>query len=192
LDTTKTRLKAVIPDPEIEALIDYYFIDILNATNIIPKYSKIALQVQSGDLGVDESKIKALTEESDEIQTLLTTSDTFEQEKAMPETEVIREIEEPVEQEFAQEENTRVEDEWNLFDSKLNDLQKEVLRALIANKNPKELLNQIAAQTGSLPEAIIELINEIALEIIDDIIIDSDHITIIEEYLDIIKSIVKR
>ena len=192
LDITKTRLKVAIPDPEVEALIDYYFIDNLNATNITPKYSKIALQVQSGDLSVDQSKIKALTEESDEIQTLLTTSDTFEQEEAVPELEVVQEIEEPVNQEFIQEEDTSIVDEWNLFSSKLTDLQQKVLRALVANKNPKEQLDQIAEQTGTLPEAIIESINEIALEIIDDIIIDSDLITIINEYLDKIKSIVKR
>ncbi|MFX1516620.1 MAG: TerB N-terminal domain-containing protein [Promethearchaeota archaeon] len=189
LDPTKTRLKVAVPDPEVEALIDYYFIDNLNATNITPKYSKIALQVQSGDLDVDQLKIKALTEESDEIQTLLTTSDTFEQEET---TSIIEEVpEEPVNQGFLQEEVKSELDEWNAFSSRLTDLQHQVLRALVANETPKEQLDQIAEQTGTLPEAIIESINEIALETIDDIIIDSDLFTIIDEYLDMIKTIVK-
>jgi hypothetical protein len=192
LDTTKTRLKASIPDPEVEALIDYYFIDTLNATNITPKYSKIALQVQSGDLGVDQSKIKALTEESDEIQTLLTTSDTFEQEKVIPELEPFQEMAEPVNQESTQDEEASILDEWDLFQSRLSDLQLKVLRILLANKIPKEELDKLAEQTGTLPEAIIESINDIALEIIDDIIIDSELLTIIDEYLDSIKSIIKK
>ncbi|MFW9902960.1 MAG: TerB N-terminal domain-containing protein [Candidatus Thorarchaeota archaeon] len=189
LDTTKTRLKVAIPDPEVEALIDYYFIDNLNATNIIPKYSKIALQVQSGDLDVDQSKIKALTEESDEIQTLLTTPDSFEfdQEEIIPEAGIVQEkIEEPINQSGVQE-----IEEWDKFHSRLTDFQLKVLRILATNKTPKEQLDFIADETGTLPETIIESINEIALEIIDDIVIESDLLTIIDEYLDKIKSILK-
>ncbi len=193
LDTTKNRLKAVIPDPEVEAIIDYYFIDNLNATNIIPKYSKIALQVQSGDLGVDQTKIKTLTEESDEIQTLLTTSDTFEdeQEESTPKLEEVQEeIEVTATQESVQEVEVSESDEWKLFRTKLNDLQLKILNILITSKNPKEQLDQIAEQGASLPEAIIESINEIAIEIIDDIIIDSELLNVIDEYLDRIKSII--
>ncbi|UCE14284.1 MAG: hypothetical protein JSV04_03685, partial [Candidatus Heimdallarchaeota archaeon] len=179
----------------VEALIDYYFIDNLNATNIMPKYSKIALQVQSGDLGVDQSKIKALTEESDEIQTLLTTSDTFELEleESIPELETVHEvIEEPVHQESDQDVEASESNEWDLFNSRLSDLQLKVLRILSTSKIPKEQLDQIAEQTGTFPEAIIESINEIALQIIDDIIIDSELLTVIDEYLDRIRSIIKR
>lgn len=191
LDTTKTRLKVVIPDPEVEALIDYYFIDNLNATNIMPKYSKIALQVQSGNLGVDQSKIKALTEESEEIQSLLTTTE-IEQEEALPELEMIQiEIKKPINKESVQEAETSESDELELFRSRLTDLQLEVLRILIVSKKPKEQLDQLAEQTGTLPEAMIESINEIALEIIDDIIIDSELLNIIDEYLDRIKTIIK-
>ncbi|MFX0125242.1 MAG: TerB N-terminal domain-containing protein, partial [Candidatus Hodarchaeota archaeon] len=195
LDTTKTRLKVVIPDPEVEALIDYYFIDNLNATNIMPKYSKIALQVQSGNLGVDQSKIKALSEESDEIQSLLATTSTleFDQEESIPESETIQEeIEGLINNEFAQETETSELDEWDLFRSRLTDLQLRILGILLVNKTPKEQLDQIAEQNGTLPEAIIESINEIALEIIDDIIIDSELLNIIEEYLDRLKSIIKK
>ncbi|MHA2245549.1 MAG: TerB N-terminal domain-containing protein [Candidatus Hodarchaeales archaeon] len=194
LDMTKNRLKAVIPDPEVEALIDYYFIDNLNATNIIPKYSKIALQVQSGDLSVDQTKIKALTEESDEIQTLLTPLETieFERKESRPELEEVHEeIEVMAIQESAQEVEASESDEWELFKSKLSDLQLKVLRVIIASKKPKEQLDLIAEQTGSLPEAIIESINEIAIEIIEDIIIDSALLNVIDEYLDRIKSIIK-
>ncbi|MFX1506929.1 MAG: tellurite resistance TerB C-terminal domain-containing protein, partial [Promethearchaeota archaeon] len=70
--------------------------------------------------------------------------------------------------------------------------QIKVLRILIDNKIPKEEFDQLAVQTATLPEAIIESINEIALEIIDDIIIDSEQLTIIEEYIDSIKSIIKK
>ena len=194
LDTTKTRLKAEIPDPEVEALIDHYFVDNLNATNITPKYSKIALQVQSGDLGVDQTKIKALTEESDEIQILLTSSDTFEfeEEESVPALEEVQEeVEVMVNQESVQEVEASEPDEWELFRLKLTDLQLRILTILITSENPKEQLNQIAEQTGTLPEAIIESINETAIEIIDDVIIDGELLKLIDEYLDNIKSIIK-
>ncbi|MFX1423759.1 MAG: TerB N-terminal domain-containing protein [Promethearchaeota archaeon] len=193
LDTTKTRLKAEIPDPEVEAIIDYYFIDNLNATNITPKYSKLALQVQSGNLGVDQTKIKILTKESDEIQTLLTNSDIykFELEESIGDLEEDRgEIEVNINQESAQEETIEL-DEWELFKSKLNDIQLKFLKSLLFSENPKEQLDQIAEQTGTLPETIIESINEIAIEVIDDIIIDSELLNVIDEYLDKIKSILK-
>ena len=61
---------------------------------------------------------------------------------------------------------------------------------MIANENPKEQLDQITEKNGSLPEAIIESINEIAIEILDDIIIDSEQLNVIEEYLVRIKSII--
>ena len=76
------------------------------------------------------------------------------------------------------------DDPYGAFVSFLNDIQKRILTAIVSGEN----INTIARDLMIMPEVIIEEINEIALEITGDTVIDTDD-TIIEEYLDCIERV---
>lgn len=79
-----------------------------------------------------------------------------------------------------------MDEEWQDLAERLSSDQLEVLYIFKNHKSSGEL-QAIASRTGSMPELIIEEINEISMEIIGDILIDGEEIT--EEYLEVLETL---
>lgn len=79
-----------------------------------------------------------------------------------------------------------MEEEWQELAERLSSDQLEVLYIFKHYKSSGEL-QAIASRTGSMPELIIEEINEISMEIIGDILIDGKEIT--EEYIEALETL---
>ncbi|MFX1252108.1 MAG: TerB N-terminal domain-containing protein [Promethearchaeota archaeon] len=191
----KRMLKCTLQDKEIYAIVDYYFIDTLGYGHLTPKYPKHVLVSKSGKVIIDREKVEVLTQESDEIEDLLrsdegdvepaqvmeknliTEEESIEDIK-IDEQELLETIVDSREAKIALE---TVDDEWTEFRSRLRNYQLDTLKTILSSNNPKERIKHIAEEAGLMPEAIIEAINEIAFEIIGDIIVDEDY-SIIEEY----------
>jgi chromosome segregation ATPase len=82
--------------------------------------------------------------------------------------------------------------EWQAFAQRLTNTEIAILRAIAEQNNPAALLRQIAAERITMPQLLIDEINELALETIDDLIIEpGDPPTIPEpEYLLYIRQII--
>ncbi|WIV17544.1 TerB N-terminal domain-containing protein [Paenibacillus polygoni] len=79
-----------------------------------------------------------------------------------------------------------MEEEWQELAERLSAAQLEVLYILRDQKGSAEL-QRIATKAGSMPELMIEEINEISMEIIGDILIDGEEIT--EEYIEALQTL---
>ena len=66
----------------------------------------------------------------------------------------------------------------------LTDLQQEVLWAIVALTDPQDHINSLADEAMTMPEMLIDEINDIASQEIDDILIDTfnDTMCILEQY----------
>jgi len=62
--------------------------------------------------------------------------------------------------------------EWQEFVARLTGVEIEILRAIAEQNNPNALIKQIAQSEISMPELLIDGINELALATINDLIID--------------------
>jgi hypothetical protein len=82
-----------------------------------------------------------------------------------------------------------IDDEWKTFKAALSDNQIKVIKAIVENESPQELVSKIAKENFTMPENMIDSINEIALELIGDILINSD-LEIEPENLDEIKQLI--
>lgn len=78
-------------------------------------------------------------------------------------------------------------DEWQEFVSRLNSSQLQVLKAIIHQSDPSVAIKKIAEENLTMPELLIDAINECALDTIGDLIIEPGSellpLGIIEEYL---------
>ncbi|NJL91048.1 MAG: hypothetical protein HC916_15600 [Coleofasciculaceae cyanobacterium SM2_1_6] len=61
--------------------------------------------------------------------------------------------------------------EWQEFADRLTRVEMEILRAIVEQNNPNALLKQIAQSEITMPELLIDGINELALATINDLII---------------------
>jgi len=67
--------------------------------------------------------------------------------------------------------NLKLSPEWQEFAAQLTDVEVEILRAIAEQNNPNALLKQIAQAEITMPELLIDGINELALATINDLII---------------------
>lgn len=81
----------------------------------------------------------------------------------------------------------KISDEWVEFVTQLNQPELQVLKAIIQHSEPNPEIKKIAEENITMPELLIDAINECALDTIGDLIIESgselDSLGIIEEYL---------
>lgn len=86
-------------------------------------------------------------------------------------------------------------DEWMEFLNQLPDYELEVLRAIVEQNNPAPLLKRIAEENLTMPELLIDTINERALETVGDLVIDAEHgansAKIAREHLKAIKKLLR-
>ena len=89
--------------------------------------------------------------------------------------------------ESEQNKTEKVFDEWVEFVTRLNQPELQVLKAIIQQSEPNAAIKKIAEENITMPELLIDAINECALDTIGDLIIESGSelgsIGILEEYL---------
>ncbi|UBF29146.1 hypothetical protein K9N68_15690 [Kovacikia minuta CCNUW1] len=85
--------------------------------------------------------------------------------------------------------------EWTEFMVQLPEYELQVLRAIVEQNNPAGIIKKIAEDNLTMPEALIDSINEQALEIVGDIIIEpgtgTGSATVSREHLKTIKKLIK-
>lgn len=92
-----------------------------------------------------------------------------------------------LELEAKQQQSEKISDEWVEFVTRLNQPELQVLKAIIQQSEPNPEIKKIAEENITMPELLIDAINECALDTIGDLIIESgselDSLGILEEYL---------
>lgn len=89
----------------------------------------------------------------------------------------------------------KIPEEWNSFVTHLKEPELQVLTAIIQQSNPVATIKKIAEENITMPELLIDAINECALDTIGDLIIEpgteSIPIAIMEEYLTQLNKVMK-
>lgn len=75
----------------------------------------------------------------------------------------------------------------------LTDIQRQALQAILFSDDPQEKLAKLAEEAMSMPEILIDEINDVATQFLDDILIDTfdDTPTVLEQYADELKRVVE-
>ncbi len=191
----KGKFKVKIRDPNVQALIDYYWVETFGEDylgQISPKHSKMYLIVKSGKFKLDREKVKALEKESEEIEELLSTTevDTVITSNDLKDEEISLQLEDPTLKPLDASTVTNdqnvimingLDEEWNAFKENLIDYQIETISVVLKSSNTRKKIEEIAETNALMPEALIESINELAIETIGDIVIEDYNI--VEEYM---------
>ena len=84
-------------------------------------------------------------------------------------------------------------EELKQFVGLLTDTQKQVLQAILLSDDSQKIITQLAEEVMSMPEILIDEINEVATQFLDDILIDvlDDTPTILEQYAEELKRLVQ-
>lgn len=89
----------------------------------------------------------------------------------------------------------KIPEEWNSFVTHLNEPELQVLTAIIQQSDPTAAIKKIAEDNITMPELLIDSINECALDTIGDLIIEPGTETIplaiMEEYLTQLNKVMK-
>jgi len=123
---------------------------------------------------VDAGKIKELLQESAEVQELV---QKFISPEEIPESRVSSEEEIP-ESSSLQEPPQSLDGleglppEWRLFASKLKPFHLKTLSVLLSGENVAAQITSISREYSLMPEAMVDLLNELSLETVGDLIVD--------------------
>ncbi len=84
-------------------------------------------------------------------------------------------------------------EELKRFFEALTDIQRQALQAILLSDHPQEKLTELAQEAMSMPEILIDEINDVATQVLDDILIDTfdDTPTVLEQYADELKCAVE-
>lgn len=183
----KGRLRGIILEAEVESLIERYL------------KKEFSPQRSTGPkVTIDHTKLENLLIDTEHVQSMLTipVEPSEEQEEVTIEAESPFETAvaveektstalEPMETEPEQEEiiwdTSNLDEEWSQFAKSLNSCQLEAICALRSSSPAAELV-RVAEAYGTMPELIMDEINNCAMETIGDLVIDGDQIA--EEYQD--------
>ena len=113
----------------------------------------------------------------------------------MPESEPAAEQESEAETEIrnAKLDEMGLPEDLKEFLGALTDIQRQALQAILFSDDPQEKLAKLAEETMSMPEIMIDEINDVATQFLDDILIDTfdDTPTVLEQYADELKRAVE-
>lgn len=190
------RLKGVKVDADMDELITRFLKREFFKENQVDKGPAVV---------IDRDKLEQLQSDSEVVRTLLTVEDTgyLDDEVSVPivhviNEEVVLDIDEITDGNelsgTSDEHNIRdlnpqdieADTEWEQLAAALSALQREALRVLL-DEDGMLVLHKLAAANGTMPELLIDEINEIAMDILGDLLIDGEEIT--EEYVPMLRNI---
>lgn len=182
------RLKGVNVDVDMDDLITRF---------LKREFEKETQEDKGPAVVIDREKLERLQSDSEIVRTMLTVEEMNELEELEdsgfedisekpdhPEKDKKDEIiviHESLEPEIVIEEvqSANVDTEWEQFTEALSPLQHEALLALM-NEDGTQAIQKLAAAYGTMSELLIDEINDIAMDILGDLIIDGEEIA--EEY----------
>ncbi len=95
----------------------------------------------------------------------------------------------------AHKSSTELPEEWTEFMLSLPEYEVVVMRAIVEQNNPAAIIKKVAEDNLTMPELLIDSINERALELLGDMIIEpgntSGSATIAREHAKIVKKLIK-
>ncbi|OMC70013.1 hypothetical protein BK121_15595 [Paenibacillus odorifer] len=180
------RLKGINVDADMDDLITRF---------LKREYLKETQEDKGPTVVIDPEKLERLQSDSEIVRTMLTVENMDEQDYEASELEAtIGEID-PIQD--SKEELLPVEvieeaqavsigSEAEQFANALSPLQREALLALLDEDGSQALL-KLAAANGTMSELLIDEINEIAMDILGDLIIEGEDI--VEEYISMLRNI---
>lgn len=186
------RLKGIKVDADMDELITKY---------LQREFRKAEQEAKGPAVIIDQKKLEQLKSDSEVVRTLLTVEaeeaesfcgkETEPPDKIMPltgraqepETESGPEPAEPPAAVLEQAETNRAAEgnpEWAEWNAELLPLHREVLLAL-AEDHGLAKVNKLAAAAGTMPELLFDEINELAMNILGDLLIDGEQVA--EEWI---------
>ncbi|MHA0858058.1 TerB N-terminal domain-containing protein [Paenibacillus sp. CMAA1364] len=176
----KGKLRGIELEPEIEMLVSRYLERMLKSPSP---------EAQRPSVVIDEVKLARIQEDSESVRDMLTVN--IDEADATEDIVVFVApfIEEPV---VAQSpitwDTTELPEEWMQFVKGLSQTQLEAIYVLKQGLGLIEL-GHIADQAGTMPELLLDDINEIAMDTIGDLIIEGDGL--IEDYEPMLANLMK-
>jgi len=193
----KGRLRGIELESEIETLVSRYIDRMFNTSPVQERTGPTVI--------IDEEKLAQLQQDSEFVRVILTVNQEEEEDAEfvvdhVPEgsqwtvdgdagdvaNEVVGEAQ-PAES-FITWDVTGLPEEWMAFGDALSAIQLESIYIL---KEGRGLLGlqDIADEAGTMPELLLDDINQIAMDTIGDLIIDGDEVT--EEYMQMLAQLTK-
>lgn len=205
------RLRNVDLDPEMAALVESFL-----KKEYDPQKKKENEVKQQVEIKLDFGNIEELRVQSDAVREALEVSEIVESMQEASEelrntkentnVEADRDKEECKETEECteidhKENREKISQNSTIFDRSclsenlkelidaLTDTQQEVLRVILTMDEPQNQLEEIAEEQMSMPEILLDEINDVATDILDDILIDTfdDNPCVLEEYVSELK-----
>lgn len=180
------RLKDIKVDADMDELISKY---------LQREFRKAEQEAKGPAVIIDQRKLEQLQNDSEVVRTLLTVEeaaesdnnngndepDINEQQAIIPAEQATRL--EPAEPEAAADDMQTViaqtetgdHPEWEQFHAELTPLQREAVLAL-AEEDGLLTVNKLAAAAGTMPELLFDEINELAMNLLGDLLIDGEQV----------------
>ncbi|WP_312150176.1 TerB N-terminal domain-containing protein [Paenibacillus odorifer] len=180
------RLKGINVDADMDDLITRF---------LKREYLKETQEDKGPTVVIDPEKLERLQSDSEIVRTMLTVENMDEQDyeaselkATIGEIDPIQDSKEellPVEV-IEEAQAVSIGSEAEQFANALSPLQREALLALL-DENGSQALLKLAAANGTMSELLIDEINEIAMDILGDLIIEGEDI--VEEYISMLRNI---
>ena len=179
------RLRGIELEPELSRLIESFL-----KKEYTPKKTEKAPPKQV-EIKLDFDSIASLRAQSDAVRDALEVAEDEMQYENTPEPEPAAQQGPAAETETrgAQLDETGLTEELRQFWEALTDLQRQALRAVLCSGDPQEKLTELAEEAMSMPELLIDEINDAATQFLDDILIDTfdGAPAVLEQYADDLK-----
>jgi hypothetical protein len=177
----KGKLRSIQVEAEMESLIQRF---------IEREYHKTAaMQRAREEVVIDPDRLTQLQQDSDIVRELLTVEEALLlEEELTPHDAVVEQVEQVADDEPEAVNNGEPQGEWAQLAAQLEPLHLKVLAALVEGSGYSEVMALANAQ-GTMPELLLDHINDVAMEVIGDLLIDGE--TIVEEYIPLIEQMLR-
>ncbi|MCG7382224.1 TerB N-terminal domain-containing protein [Paenibacillus sp. ACRRY] len=181
------RLRGKTLEPELAGLIERYLDKVYAA--------KQAEAAEKPMIRIDPEKLTSLQQESEYVRQALTIEEDVDQAKeaapfehqALPEpAKVIATSATSVRLQWEEESAGDLDEDWLHLADQLAPQHVLAIYALLGEK-PDTELNRVAEQYGTMPALLLDEINDLAMETIGDLLIESDRI--VSEYMNVFEHV---
>lgn len=167
------RLKGITIDKDIEELVSKF---------LEREFRKAEREEKGPDIVIDRDRLEQLQSDSNVVRQLLTVEEPAEEKPSVDWSVTdlstveawIPKKQEPAEELQASESGAR--NEWEALAEALSPLQLEAVLALSGPEGP-DALHRLAAAHAALPDLLIDEINEIAMDLLGDLLIDGEELS---------------